>query len=62
MVWFVNSTLGRIGRLDPATGDIKQWDSPSGPTSHPYALAVIDDKIWYAGELGGARGFAQGIT
>lgn len=47
MVWYVNSTMGRIGRLDPATGDFKEWDSPSGPRSHPYALAVIDDKIWY---------------
>jgi len=47
MVWYVNSTQGKIGRLNPATGDIQQWDSPSGPTSHPYALAVIDDKIWY---------------
>lgn len=47
LVWFVNSTLGKIGRLDPASGDIKQWDSPSGPDAHPYALAVIDDVIWY---------------
>ena len=47
MVWFVNSTQGKIGRLDPASDDIQQWDSPSGQTSHPYALAVIDDKIWY---------------
>ena len=47
IVWFVNSTMGKIGRLDPATGDIKQWDSPSGPDSHPYALAVIDDVVWY---------------
>lgn len=46
-VWFVNSSLGKIGRLDPTTGIIKQWDSPSGPTSHPYALAVIDDVVWY---------------
>jgi virginiamycin B lyase len=47
MVWFVNSTQGKIGRLNPATGSIRQWDSPSGPTSHPYALAVVDDKVWY---------------
>ena len=46
-VWFVNSTLGKIGRLDPSTGAIKQWDSPSGSSSHPYALAIIDDVIWY---------------
>lgn len=47
MVWFVNSTQGKIGRLNPSTGAIQQWDSPSGSTSHPYALAVIDDKVWY---------------
>ena len=47
MVWFVNSTLGRIGRLNPKTGEIRQWDSPSGPSSHPYAIAVIDDIVWY---------------
>ncbi len=47
MVWFVNSTMGRLGRLNPATGEIKEWESPSGPRSHPYALAVINDKIWY---------------
>ena len=47
IVWFVNSTMGKIGRLDPATGAIIQWDSPSGPDSHPYALAVIDDIVWY---------------
>ncbi len=47
MVWFVNSTLGKIGRLEPDSGEVKQWDSPSGPDSHPYAIAVIDDVIWY---------------
>ncbi len=47
IIWFVNSTLGKIGRLDPKTGEIKQWDSPSGSNSHPYALAVIDDVVWY---------------
>ncbi len=47
IVWFVNSTMGKLGRLDPSSGEITQWDSPSGPDSHPYALAVIDDVIWY---------------
>lgn len=47
MVWFVNSTLGKIGRLDPETGEIRQWNSPSGPDSHPYAIAVVDDVVWY---------------
>ena len=47
IIWFVNSSKGRIGRLDPATGEIREWESPSGPRSHPYSLAVINDKIWY---------------
>lgn len=47
MVWFVNSTMGKIGKLHPDTGEITQWDSPSGPNSHPYAMAVIDDVVWY---------------
>jgi virginiamycin B lyase len=47
IVWFGNSTMGRIGRLDPATGAIREWPSPSGPDSHPYALAVVDDIVWY---------------
>ena len=46
-IWFVNSSLGKIGHLDPETGAVRQWDSPSGPTSHPYAIAVIDDVVWY---------------
>ena len=47
MVWYVNSALGRLGRLNPKTGDIKEWPSPSGPQSHPYAIEVVDDIIWY---------------
>jgi virginiamycin B lyase len=47
MVWYGNSTRGRIGRLNPETGEVKEWPSPSGPTSHPYAVAVVNDVIWY---------------
>ncbi|HWK53749.1 MAG TPA: hypothetical protein VNR18_05220 [Hyphomicrobiales bacterium] len=46
-IWYVNSTQGKIGRLNPANGEIKEWDSPSGPRSHPYAIAVVNDKVWY---------------
>ncbi len=46
-IWYVNSTMGRIGHLDPSTGAYQEWDSPSGPESHPYALSVIDDVVWY---------------
>jgi virginiamycin B lyase len=47
MIWFVNSSLGRIGRLNPKTGEIREWPSPSGPKSHPYAIVVVDGIVWY---------------
>ncbi len=46
-IWYVNSARGRLGHLDPTTGVVREWDSPSGPKSHPYAIAVIDDVVWY---------------
>jgi len=47
IIWWVNSRLGRLGRYDPASGDIREWDSPSGPSSHPYAIAIFDGAVWY---------------
>jgi len=47
MIWYVNSSQGRLGRYDPKTGAIREWPSPSGPKSHPYAIAVIDGIVWY---------------
>ena len=46
-VWYVNSGRGRLGVYDPVTGIAKEWDSPSGRTSHPYGIAVIDGIVWY---------------
>ncbi len=25
MIWYVNSSLGFIGRFDPGTGEVKEW-------------------------------------
>ena len=47
IIWYVNSSLGKLGRYDPRSGAIKEWDSPSGPRSHPYAIAVLDGIVWY---------------
>ncbi len=47
IVWFVNSSQGRLGRLDPKTGAVKEWPTPSGPLSHPYAIDIVDDVIWF---------------
>jgi virginiamycin B lyase len=46
-IWYVNSGRGRIGRLNPKSGEISEWDSPSGPRSHPYGIAVLDGGVWY---------------
>jgi virginiamycin B lyase len=46
-VWYVDSGRGEIGRFNPKTGEFKQWPSPSGVASHPYAIEVIDDIVWY---------------
>ena len=46
-VWYVNSRLGYLGHYNPETGKIREWPSPSGPTSHPYALVVVNGDVWY---------------
>lgn len=47
IIWWANSGLGRLGRYDPETSDIQEWVSPSGPRSHPYAIAVFDGAVRY---------------
>jgi virginiamycin B lyase len=47
MIWYVNSGRGQLGRLNPKTGEIKEWPSPSGPQSHPYAIMIVDGVVWY---------------
>lgn len=47
-IWYVDYARGFLGRLDPATGDVKEWASPSGGVSLPYGMAVDDaDRLWY---------------
>ncbi len=46
-IWYVNSGKGRLGVHDPKDGTIKEWESPSGPTSHPYGINVLDGIVWY---------------
>ncbi len=46
-IWYVDSGRGYLGRLDPVTGEIKEWVTPSGPGSHPYAIEVVNDIVWF---------------
>jgi virginiamycin B lyase len=47
-VWYVDYAAGHLGRLDPATGTVREWLSPAGVDARPYAMAVDDrGRIWY---------------
>src|SRR5437867_123378 len=37
---------GFLGRLDPAGGQVGEWQSPSGPKSEPYGIALTKDALW----------------
>ena len=47
MIWYVDSGRGYLGRLNPETGEIREWLTPNGHRSHPYAIRVIDDIVWF---------------
>jgi virginiamycin B lyase len=44
---FYGDSRGYLGRFDPRTGAFKEWPSPSGADSSPYALVVVNDIVWY---------------
>jgi virginiamycin B lyase len=46
-VIFYGDSRGYLGRFDPRTKTFKEWRSPSGEGSSPYALAVVNDVVWY---------------
>jgi virginiamycin B lyase len=48
IVWYTDFSRGNLGRLDPATGTVSEWQSPSGPKSEPYGISAIKDIIWYS--------------
>ncbi len=46
-IWYTDFARGYLGRLDPKTGEVKEWASPSGPKSLPYGVAATKGAIWY---------------
>ena len=53
MVWTTGNGNGTIGRLDPATGKITEFWTPSGGGS-PHTLVITDDQrtIWFTMQSG----------
>ena len=48
IVWYVDYRRGYLGRLDPTTGEIKEWLNPSGEGARPYGMARDDDdRLWF---------------
>lgn len=48
IVWFAEYAAGKIGRLDPTTGAIREYDLPGDiPTPYPVGIDQ-DDQVWYA--------------
>jgi virginiamycin B lyase len=48
IVWFTERRGGKIGRLDPNTGEFKEFQLP-GPEPSPYAIGIDrDHMIWYS--------------
>jgi virginiamycin B lyase len=48
VLWYSDYARGYLGRLDPKSGGVTEWPSPSGPNSQPYGISAIDDGIWYS--------------
>ncbi len=47
IVWYTDFARGYLGRLDPATGKVTEWLSPSGPKSEPYGIVFTKGALWY---------------
>jgi virginiamycin B lyase len=48
LIWYSDYPRGVIGRLNPVTGDVQEWPSPSGPKSEPYGIVFTKGAIWYS--------------
>jgi virginiamycin B lyase len=46
-VYYSDFSRGFLGRLNLATGEHKEWQSPSGPKSEPYGIVFAKGAIWY---------------
>lgn len=47
-VWYVDYNEGYLGRYNPATEAIDEWQMPGGTSARPYGMAVDDrDDVWF---------------
>jgi virginiamycin B lyase len=56
IVWFADQPGSYIGRLDPETGEVKEYPTPT-PGSGPHGIIVsADGMVWYTGNAKGLIG------
>jgi virginiamycin B lyase len=49
MAWYVDEPRGYLGRINPTTGEVKEWLSPGGAGSRPYALTEDGEgRLWFS--------------
>lgn len=47
-IWYVDYAGGYVGRLDPKSRQVKEWLSPGGAGSRPYAMTTDDrGRVWF---------------
>jgi virginiamycin B lyase len=48
-IWYTDYSRGKLGRLDPATKRVTEYDLPGGAGSLPYGMIADDQgRIWVA--------------
>jgi len=48
IVWYTDNARGFLGRLDPTTGNVREFQSPGGAGCGPYGIAIgANGKIYY---------------
>ena len=47
-VWYTDYSRGFLGHLDPRSGKVEEFASPSGPKSAPYGISAIKGVLWYS--------------
>lgn len=56
-IWFTEEAANKIGRLNPKTGEMKEYPLSSEKNVAPHGLAVDEnDNIWFAASSGGFIG------
>jgi virginiamycin B lyase len=48
IIYYTDFPRGMLGRFDTKTREVKEWLSPGGPDSEPYAITQIGGIVWYS--------------